>query len=96
MSSFRESRFSVLIVKILFSQTRAGVRAVIVETLHPEAEDRVRRYSKTRVAVPRGNVLKWLFSKKATSHTLKKGVFTLVLLYSGYMLEPGETAYARI
>jgi hypothetical protein len=39
------------------------------------------RYSKTRVAVSRGNVLKWLFyQEKATSQTLKKGILTLVLL----------------
>jgi hypothetical protein len=63
-------------------------------------------YSKTRVAVPRGNVLKWLFlsgvpnertllvgvEEKATSQTLKKGIFTLVLLWGGQETgpEPGS------
>jgi hypothetical protein len=38
-------------------------------------------YSKTRVAVPRRHVLKWLFpQEKATFSTLTKGTFTLVLL----------------
>jgi hypothetical protein len=45
--------------------------------------DAVRRvgYSNTRVAVPRGNTLKWLFpQEKATFEVLIKGTFTLVLL----------------
>jgi hypothetical protein len=38
-------------------------------------------YSKTRVAVSNGNAAKWLYSQeKATSLTLTKGMFTLVLL----------------
>jgi hypothetical protein len=38
-------------------------------------------YNKTRVAVPRSKALKWLFpQEKATSQTLKQGIFTLVLL----------------
>jgi hypothetical protein len=38
-------------------------------------------YSKTRVAVPRGNTFKWLFPhEKATFEVLNKGTFTLVLL----------------
>jgi hypothetical protein len=38
-------------------------------------------YSKIRVAVPKGNTLKWLFpQEKATFEALIKGTFTLVLL----------------
>jgi hypothetical protein len=38
-------------------------------------------YSKTRVAVSKGNTLKWLFpQEKATFEVLDKGTFTLVLL----------------
>jgi hypothetical protein len=37
--------------------------------------------SKIRVAVPKGNTLKWLFpQEKATFEALIKGTFTLVLL----------------
>jgi hypothetical protein len=40
-----------------------------------------RRYSKTRVAVPRGYSSKWIFpQEKATSHTFREGTFTLIFL----------------
>jgi hypothetical protein len=45
------------------------------------SETLVGDYSKTRVAVPKGNTLKWLFpQEKATFEALIKGTFTLVLL----------------